>query len=538
MNNPLDYGQQAGPSQFMPTEPQVIPQDSVFERNDAKTLYLLGYTAETAKKRQLSDLDYNYAAQGMSPDEIDAKHEQDRAYQAQMAQQQQAHNLAAKGLDMPKKDYQAMLEQELGNQPKRQVAGPPALNNVEAGLGILSAILDPHHAAQNTGAVLAGGVQARDRQQAQYDQQYQVDQSQHQERVALISKLYGIQQDQAESLVRQHEFDQRMKMETDALRQKGEDQKADHLDKAKQAYNTANSEGEKRVAFQDLNRQRLEAGLDPLPDDALNADLGRMRQQADQRAVDGWEKILERVVNSYGEVPESQRADLERLRSQIAKDNQVDPSRLRSVPTEKTLKSQLFDQRKAQFEQTFKFNKQKWQDTLADKLAQRDLEEKRIQETGRHNLTMEGIGQMNATTSRFNAVNKDVADGVDEALSGKNGKGGLKRDLAGVENALRFTTDKKKVDELTAKRNDIKGQIAYLESTKLPELPLWGMPGAGAMMPNPDYRQPKSSPMLPDQTIPLGPQTKKQKKNPVAPVIVKIPSGATLTRPDGSVVKG
>lgn len=209
-----------------------VPDNSIYERTDAKNLYLLGFVSKNARNSQLADMDFQLAKQGHSPDEIDAMHEAQRQQQDAEDQQAKAAAIAMHSLQGSDKDFQKSLDDmqaEMQNQPERQTAGAPQLSGMEAGLGFLSAILDPHHAAQNTNTVLQGAVNARNQKQNEFDKDYQVQQDQHEERIRYIEKVAQIQEarrNHAEQVVARSE----------ALKAKGDEKHADDLQKGLDAY--------------------------------------------------------------------------------------------------------------------------------------------------------------------------------------------------------------------------------------------------------------------------------------------------------------
>lgn len=535
------------------------PQDSIWERHDAKDLYLIDQISSSAKKSQIRDLDYNFAAMGMGPDEIDSYHEQQR-------KQEFVQGLVAQGEGKSDTEFKKMLEAEVGNQPKRTNVGPPQLGTEQAIIGALAAILDPQHAAQSVNTVLGGAVNARDREQAMADQDFEIAQQQHNERVQILSRLTGIEQDEIDRRIRQQNFNQQLEIDREQLKQRGKEKQASDLAQAGSRYNASNSEGEKRVNFADLNRIRQESGLDPFPDTMLEADLAQMSRANQKVAAADWEKALSNELNQFGEVDDNRAKDLEIQRQSIARDYGINPDTLRTIPTTQTLKAQAFAQRKAEFKQKFDFGKQKWADTLADKLANRDLAERRFMETQRHNQASESIMGMNnmmrwsfESAKQYDRANKEVVDGVEEAINGKNGKGGLRAELAGKRNRMTMTTDKKEKEKIQGEIAEIQGQIDYLNSTKQPFINDTESILRGEMdkKPNPNYRgDPQNAPFdpstagrepLPNEMIGDGtgrpgppprprpkPQTKQQKKDDGSYWVKGKKISPKTTLPDGT----
>lgn len=400
------------------------------------------------------------------------------------------------------------LKGTLANPPnvpqKTPLEGP---NWAQAGLSALGSLIAPRFAPDTAAATFQAISQAHDKNYADQMQQYQLQDQAWRNSVSGQQFLVGtLAQYQNHQLQRETQRLQRLNQ----LDEKNRTNASTLLNR----YQTANTGPEKDVAARAYNAAPGVHGtaLEISPE-SVAADQQQLHLANIKSASDEWEKSLSHELNEMGEVPTDRAKQLESQRLALASGYGIDPNQLRSVPTGETLKKQALDARKQQFQDNMAFKDQKRLDDFANKVAERDLAERRFAETTRHDKASEALGIANYGVSNynaqlraaaFNAANNEVDTDVQDALT--NTKTGLERvripaQQAVIDGILKDPNDptkakdpkrQKELDSEIAKMNGLKGSADSLRASLSPNITIPNLLGGGStQVPNPTYQPPQ-----------------------------------------------
>lgn len=364
---------------------------SPYEQFSGRHLWLANTIAGAQKQNLGLESLFGAAAKGMSPDDLEIQQQQERLKELSAQMAQDTSHLDDKQFNQ----YQSQLADEVNKRitPPERTTQP--INPWVAGAAALASVFDPKHAFQTGGAVFQS-------QSDQADKQYGIDTAtyndavaEHQRRVAGLNTLADNEQNHSAMLERIHESNQNhltsLYNNAQNALTRAQAGKDTNTAKAWDRYLRANQKGEKLSAAAQLR------SLDPQfapTDQQVKADIYGLAHNQ----VKDFANEVSRVSNQFGEVDPQNFAALDKQRRFIA-DNFFDGNldALPPIPTGETLRKQAFDEKKAEYKQTYTRLTNNHRDLLTEQAANLALAKRRL-----------AVAQANSAVYGQNAINTEA----------------------------------------------------------------------------------------------------------------------------------